>query len=65
MRKVWYGFLIGFAGLAICVLVLSSLLARAGDPTPWEWVQSGSLAAVSGLLAGALTFLFIKLFAEQ
>jgi hypothetical protein len=65
MKKIYYCSLIAFAGLAFFVLVLSSALPETGSISIREWVQTGALAAVSALLAGALTFLFIKLFADQ
>ena len=65
MRKFYYVSLIVFAGLAIFVLVFSSALPSTSDITFREWVQTGALAVVSAMLTGALTFLFIKLFADQ
>lgn len=65
MRKLYYGFLIVFAGLAIFALVFSSALPSTPTISVREWVQTGALAVVSAMLAGALTFLFIKLFADQ
>ncbi len=65
MKKFYYIALVAFAGLSISVLIFSSVLSATENPTPLEWVQSVALAAVSGLIACGLTFLFIKLFAEQ
>ena len=68
MRKIYYGFLIVFACLAMFVLVFSSALPTTPeitDITVREWVQTGALAVVCAMLAGALTFLFIKLFADH
>ena len=64
MRKLYYGFLIVFAGLIMFALVFSYALPTTPDITAREWVQTGSLAVICAMLAGALMFLFIKLFAD-
>ncbi len=65
MRKLCYGFLIACASSALFLLVLSSGVLAVETPSAWQWVQTVALATMASMLAGALAFLFIKLFADQ
>ena len=65
MRKLYHWFLIGFAGLAMFVLVLGYALPSTPDISLREWVQTSALAVICAMLAGSLMFLFIKLFADH
>ena len=64
MRRLCYVSLTVFAGLAFFVLVFSSAAPVAESPSVWDWLQTGSLATVSGLIGCGLAFLIIKLFGD-
>ena len=65
MRKFYYSLLVACASLAFFFLVLSSGVLAADTPSPWQWVQTVALATMASLLAGGVTVLLIKLFADQ